>query len=156
MICDNRNHLMFYGGLSPQIDIALLYLAEINPSRLPIGKYPVNEDKVFALVQEPCTGEHSECRWESHKRYIDLQYLVSGQERIGFQSTDSLTILKPYDAGRDIAFYRDNDRGFFPLLNPGSFVVCFPHEAHMPLVCENGPRRIKKIVMKIEVPESNC
>ena len=153
MICDGRSHLLLYRGLSPRLDLALRYLAETDFSGLGAGRYPVDGDAVFALVQEPRTAERGECRWESHRRYLDIQYLLAGQERIGFQNAGALAVAEPYDAGRDIAFYRDNGRGFFAPLEAGSFVVCFPHDAHMPLVCGDGPQQIRKVVMKVMVSE---
>jgi len=155
MICDVRRHLDLYRGLSPQLDLALDYLEKTDFTALSAGKYAVDGDKVFALVQEPRTAERSECRWESHGYYIDIQYLIAGREQIGFQSTHALAVAEPYDAGRDIAFYKDNGKGFFTPLEPGGFVVCFPHDAHMPLVCADAPEPIKKVVMKIKMTEPN-
>ncbi len=155
MIWDDRIHLALYRGLSPQLDLALDYLEKTDFTALSAGKYTVDGDKVFALVQEPRTAERGECRWESHEKYIDIQYLISGREQIGFQSTGALAVAEPYDAGRDIAFYTDNGKGFFVPLEPGSFVVCFPHDAHMPLVCADTSEPIKKVVMKIKMSEPN-
>lgn len=152
MIFDTRSNLSIYQGISPLFDLALHYLETTNLNALEPGKYPIQGDSVFALIQAPETAKREERLWESHKRYIDIQYLITGNEWIGFQNTDSLTIKEPYHTERDIAFYHDNGKGFFVPLEPESFVVCFPQDAHMPLVCENTPEVIKKVVIKILIP----
>ncbi|WP_085832495.1 YhcH/YjgK/YiaL family protein [Clostridium merdae] len=152
MIFDTRSNITMYGGYSPLFDLALEFLKHTNLSVLEPGKYPIQGDSVFALIQAPETAKRQERLWESHQRYIDIQYLISGNEWIGFQNTDLLTIKEPYSTERDIAFYEDNGKGFFVPLVPESFVVCFPQDAHMPLACENTPEAIKKVVIKILIP----
>lgn len=155
MIYDDRSHLALYRGISARLDLALNYLVKTDFTGLSAGKYAVDGDAVFALVQESRTAERSDCRWESHARYIDIQYLISGRELIGFRSTVGMTVAEPYDAERDIAFYKDDGGGFFTPMEPGGFVVCFPQDAHMPLVCADGPEPIRKVVMKIKISEPN-
>lgn len=153
MIYDHCGSLLSYRGLSPLFDLALRYLERTDLAALEPGKYPIDGDAVFVLIQSPRTRSRAEGRWESHRRYIDIQSLLSGSERIGIQSNESLTVEEPYDSGRDIAFYRDNGQGFFVPMAPGNFVVCFPQDAHMPLVCADAPEQIKKAVIKIRIPE---
>lgn len=155
MIYDHRSNLPSYRGLSPLFDLALRYLEKTDLTALEPGKYPIDGDSVFVLIQSPCTRSRTESRWESHRRYIDIQYLISGKEQIGFQNTGLLTVEEPYDTDQDIAFYRDNGQGFFVPMAPESFVVCFPQDAHMPLVCADAPEPIKKAVIKIKTPERN-
>lgn len=152
MIFDTRSNLSFYRGYSPLFDLALHYLETTNLNALEPGKYPIQGDSVFTLIQAPETAKREDRLWESHKRYIDIQYLISGKEWIGFQNTDFLTIKEPYCTERDIAFFHDKGKGFFVPMVPESFVVCFPQDAHMPLVCESSPESIKKAVIKIQIP----
>lgn len=152
MIFDNRSNLSMYRGYSPLFDLALEYVKNTDLKALEPGKYPIQGDSVFALIQAPETAKREERLWESHQRYIDIQYLITGHEWIGFQNTDFLTVKEPYSTERDIAFYHDNGKGFFVPMVPESFVVCFPQDAHMPLVCEKTPEPIKKAVIKIQIP----
>jgi YhcH/YjgK/YiaL family protein len=115
------------------------------------GKYPVQGDDVFVLVQTPETRQLAEARWEAHRDYIDIQYLLCGSEKIGFQSINGLKDSEPYDAQKDIVFYQNNGKGFFVELEPDTFVVCFPQDAHMPLVCAQQPQPIKKLVVKVKI-----
>lgn len=150
MIYDISEHLELYKGISANIACAIEYLSKTDFSKLEAGKYPVDGDRVFALVQDPTTYSKEQAKWESHNTYIDIQFMLDGEEIIGSQKTEFLKISEPFREGNDIAFYEDNGEGFFPILKPGSFVVCFPTDAHMPLICPNQPRKIKKVVMKVK------
>ena len=150
MIYDIREHLQLYKGISANMACAIEYLIKTDFSQLQAGKYQVDGDRVFALVQDPTTYLKEQAKWESHNAYIDIQYMLCGEEIIGSQKTEFLRISEPFREGNDIAFYSDNGEGFFSLLKPGSFVVCFPTDAHMPLICPNQPQKIKKVIMKVK------
>ena len=77
--------------------------------------------------------------------------MLSQSEIIGYQNTGSLAEEVPYSAENDIAFYHDKKKGFYPVLVPDSFVIYFPWDAHMPLICTDIPKKIKKVVMKVQV-----
>jgi len=154
MIYDTKENLSQYKGISKNLDCAIEYLLHTDFTNMSAGKYPVQGDDVFALVQMPDTRERANALWESHQNYIDIQYLLCGAEKIGFQNTGLLTVAQPYDAQKDIAFYSDKGEGFFPVLEPNSFVVCFPTDAHMPLVYTVHPQQIKKVVVKVKVEET--
>ena len=155
MIYDTRENLLSYKGISALLDSSLKYLSAERFSGLAEGTYPLCGTDSFVIVQARETVPRSMARWESHGRYIDIQYLIAGRELIGFRSTAGMTVSEPYDAERDITFYKDDGGGFFTPMEPGRFVVCFPHDAHMPLVCVDGPKPVKKVVMKIKMYESN-
>ena len=151
MIYDTKENLSQYKGISKNLDCAIEYLLHTDFTDMSSGKYPVQGDDVFGLVQAPDTREKSAALWESHQSYIDIQYLLCGAEKIGFQNIGSLTDSEPYDAQKDIVFYQNNGKGFFVELEPDTFVVCFPQDAHMPLVCAAQPQSIKKLVVKVKI-----
>jgi len=151
LIYDVKKNLSQYKGLSKNFGCAIEYLLNTDFSGMGMGKYPVDGEKVFALVQMPETRPREQTRWESHKNYIDIQYMLLQSEIIGCQNTGSLTEKTPYSAENDIVFYHDNKKGFYPVLVPDSFVICFPWDAHMPLICTDIPKKIKKVVMKVQV-----
>jgi biofilm protein TabA len=151
MIYDRKENLLQYKGISKNLDRAIDYLAETDFTGMDAGKYPVDGERVFLLVQTPDSRPKTEARWETHQRYLDIQYLIDGEEIIGFQKADKMTVSEPYKQEQDVAFYEDNGKGFFPELTADSFVICFPTDAHMPLICAEVPRHIKKVVVKVEV-----
>lgn len=154
IIYDTKENLSQYEGINRNLDCAIQYLLHTDFTEMNAGKYPVQGDDVFALVQTPDTRERTDALWESHEKYIDIQYLLCGAEKIGFQSTGKLTASQPYDAQKDIAFYQDNGQGFFVALEPDTFVVCFPQDAHMPLVCTEKSQQVKKVILKVRAEET--
>lgn len=150
MIYDTLKNISQYLGISSNLDKAIYYIKETDLNSLEAGKHIIDGDNVFALAQRGTTVSRTDARWEAHKKYIDIQFLLSGPERIGFQKEDDLAVSTEYSPERDIAFYEDNDEGFFVQLQPNSFVICFPSDAHMPLV-NNREQPIKKIVIKVKV-----
>lgn len=151
MIADTKENLECYRGISASLDLALDYLQKADLTGMAAGKYEICGEKVFVLIQEPDTRPRECARWESHRNYIDIQYLIEGAETIGFQQAAAMRTEEPYSAEKDIAFYRDNGKGFFVPLAPESFVICFPQDAHMPLVGAGEPCRIRKAVVKAAV-----
>lgn len=151
MIADIKENLECYRGISGLLDLALDYLRKTDFTGMASGKYEICGERVFVLIQEPDTRPREKARWESHRNYIDIQYIIEGAESIGFQQTAAMRPEEPYSPEKDITFYRDNQKGFFVPLMPESFVICFPQDSHMPLVCSGTPRRIRKAVVKVAV-----
>ena len=79
---------------------------------LATGRHTIVGDEVFALVQEYRTKSHSEGFWESHRKYIDVQYMVRGAERMGYANLASLAERQPYDADKDLLIL-DGSGDFF-------------------------------------------
>jgi biofilm protein TabA len=86
-------------------------------------------------------------KWESHKKYIDLQYIIKGKEIIGVADASKATITKPYTV--DVINY-DAD-GKYYTTEPGKFFLFFPNDAHRPTIKVDGYDVVKKIVIKIQV-----
>lgn len=151
MIYDVKENLKQYRGIGNNLDRAIEYLMHADFSGLDAGKYPLSGDEMFALLQIPETKKREYALWESHRQYIDIQFLLRGSEQIGFQKTKELAISKEYDFQKDITFYHENNQGFFVNLSSDSFVICFPTDAHMPLVCPEKPQAIRKVIVKVPV-----
>jgi biofilm protein TabA len=79
-------------------DEAFAFLKNHNLSKLPPGKYPIGGDNVYASVTEDPTKDYDKSAWESHRKYDDLQYVISGQEKIGVSPVANLKITEPYEA----------------------------------------------------------
>lgn len=149
MIVDKLVNAAAYRALGPGIAAAFDYLKSQDFSRISPGRYDITGDECFAIVQDYDTVHPEEKRWEAHRRYIDVQYIVSGAERIGYANLDALDVVEHYDEIKDITWLEGS--GDFITVNPGTFVVLYPHDAHMPGVAIDGPRTIRKVVVKIAV-----
>jgi YhcH/YjgK/YiaL family protein len=103
---------------------------------------------MYALVQEYDSKLKEEGKWEAHRRYIDLQYVVKGVEGIGYANIHHLK-QEEYDTGKD--FLPLQGEGDLVTVRNGSFVLLFPEDAHMPGMAIGTPVSVKKIVLKISV-----
>lgn len=119
---------------------------------LPEGSYPLaagpDAEGATATVSIYTTKEHG--RYESHHAMADIQILLEGEEEIGVTPVDGLHPAEPYDAGRDIVFYRETPTPSARLrLTPGLFALLLPQDAHMPGLATAAPAHVKKLVVKL-------
>lgn len=91
-------------------------------------------------------------RFESHKKYVDLQYIISGDEIISVCEADSLISVEDYDPRKDIEFYKTGDSKDYKM-SEGDCLLLYPNNAHMPCVCldSNNKASVKKAVFKIPI-----
>jgi YhcH/YjgK/YiaL family protein len=133
-------------GLEPAFE----YLSQLDPAKLAPGRTPIIGDDVYAVASTYTTKAAEASRFEAHEKYVDVQYVVSGQETIGFYaSIDRLTLIEPYDATRDIAFYAapsDYTRLSVPA---GHVAILRPGQPHMPGVHLDGAHDVVKVVVKV-------
>lgn len=149
MIYDEIEHIDRYRGLYRNLDTLIAWLGEHDYRALPVGRTDIDGDAVFANVQECTTRHAADARFETHRRYLDVQVDVEGREafRIG-QGT--LTERTPFDEGHDIDFC-DAERWVAGDLDEGRFAIYLTGEAHMPNVefPGDGIRPLKKICFKV-------
>ena len=149
MVYDNIKHASSYYSLGERISKALQYLEQTDFSNVEPGKYEIDGDNVFAIVQLNNTKPTSACKWESHKKYIDIQFIVAGQEKMGFSESAKVFVVEGYNKNKDCTIYKGN--GNFLIANEGHFALFFPADVHMPGMAINIPKEIKKVVMKVKV-----
>jgi YhcH/YjgK/YiaL family protein len=135
--------------------LAFLKASASELSKLEAKKYPVKEHDLgdfFMLVQEYQTNLRSMKKAEQHKNFIDIHYLVSGKEAIGFGTEDPKNIVfEKYSEEKDCVLYTHvNDETFINLL-PGQFAICFPSDIHRPGCAPKGEKAMdaKKVVIKV-------
>ncbi len=152
MISDSLENLNKYRSAIPHSKEVSDYLNTTNIFSLEVGKYQIAGDSAFILIQEYLTKEESEKKWESHRRYIDIQIVLTGQEFIGYSPILFLKSKRGYDKEKDIIFYEDDSLEFGKILVPANyFCLFFPEDAHKPglNVSREGP--VKKAVIKVSV-----
>jgi YhcH/YjgK/YiaL family protein len=150
MIFDTIENYKLYTKLSPQIAKALKLAAETDFENMPDGKYPVDSDKLYYLVQRYQTKSPAE-KLEAHKKYIDIQFIAQGTEQIGCAATNYLSLHTPYSEEKDVEFYHADNRKTLLNMTKGDFVIFWPTDAHMPGYQVNKPEDVLKIVFKIRV-----
>jgi YhcH/YjgK/YiaL family protein len=126
------------------------FIEKTDLATLPLGKHEIHGDAVFALAMKAPSKTTDEARFESHRDYIDIQCLLSGEEMIGVAPTGQLQGATPYDAAKDLVFYATPGR-YHELAIPRPFAVFFPWEGHMPMCHSGGPHELRKVVIKVRV-----
>lgn len=112
-------------------------------------KYILNDD-VYVNVEEYTTKELG--YFESHRKYLDIQILLDGEEIIEYTPVSGLTIKDEYDESRDIEFFSDGKNTITPLkLDTTMFAVFYPQDAHKPQLKFQNCQKVKKAVVKIKV-----
>ncbi|PKN92414.1 MAG: YhcH/YjgK/YiaL family protein [Chloroflexi bacterium HGW-Chloroflexi-6] len=148
MIVDRINNSHLYSALNPGIKRAFEYIQQADPSNIAAGRYEVDGENLYVMVQQYNTKPMEAGVWEAHRRYIDLQYVIQGAEKIGYANLSRLT-QGEYDANRD--FLPLFGEGEFLTLKSGDFVILMPEDAHMPGLAVDALAPVKKMVLKILV-----
>jgi YhcH/YjgK/YiaL family protein len=130
-------------------DKAFAFLKDTDLQTLTVGRHVIDGDNVFAIVQEAPTKDYDKTAFESHLNYIDLQYVIKGEEMMGRTPVDSVKVDKPYNEKADIAYYTGDGKIF--TVKENSFLLFFPGEAHRPNITPGGNKVVKKVVIKIKV-----
>jgi biofilm protein TabA len=152
MITSTLSQLHWYKIISPNFEKAIQYALSTDFSALETGKYPVEGDQVFAIVNEYMTKPQSECDPESHRDYADIQLVVSGSEKFGFAPLMDQIPTTPYDLEKDVAFYSLNeDELNYIIIRNGQFIIFFPSDIHQPEIFTHQPGLVKKVVVKVAV-----
>ncbi len=125
------------------------FIQENDLLELEIGKYPIDGEKCFAIISEYDTKSVDEAKIEAHKKYIDLQYVIAGEENIGLVSTENASVKTPYNDVKDVMFY-DSEKVEYHLATNDTFFLFFPGEPHQPGMHANEKSHVKKLVIKIQ------
>ncbi len=147
MIVDTLARAHTYSGLGPRFVRAFEYLRLLDVASLTPGTYEIDGRTVYAVVQTYTTKSAAGGKWEAHRRYADVQFVVSGLERIGYAPLLRMR-SGGYDPERDYEEMLGD--GEFLTLRAGEFMVLWPGEAHMPGIAADGPAEVLKIVVKVQ------
>ena len=148
MIFDKLENIETYTGISKPFATGLRLLKEKDFAGMPDGKYFADEG-VFYMVQSYETKPDNDTP-EAHRKYIDIQYIISGEEKIGFGSLDEMTEVSAKPEG-DIWFY--HGQMSYVTLKSGYYGIFFPQDAHAPAVAVNGSAPARKVVVKVPVED---
>jgi len=149
MILDKIENIQQYNGLSDLLNEGLKFVAETDFAKIEPGKIVLNDNLLFATVSEYATKPAADCKLEAHKKYIDIQFIVSGEEKIGFTTLAGQTPSVPYNPEKDIVFFKEEVTYY--TLTPGTFAIFFPSDLHQPCVAATVPSNVKKVVVKVAV-----
>ena len=150
MITSTLSQLHWYKLISPNFEKAIQYALSTDFTALEPGKYPIDSDNIFAIVNEYMTKPVSECDPESHREYADIQMIIMGVERFGYAPLTGQPETTPYSEEKDVALYTiAADELNYLTLHPGEFIIFFPSDIHQPEVYAHQPGLVRKVVIKV-------
>lgn len=149
MVVDTLKNAAVYYKLSPHFETALRYIEKTDFSDFAVGRYEVDGDNVFAFVQRYKTQPAEELNAEGHAQYADIQYVVSGQELMGYSFIENAVPTGEAIPEADLVFYRPLDQ--YVRLTPQTFAIVWPHDIHTPKCVWAEPQDVLKICVKVKV-----
>lgn len=150
---DSIKNAKNYYGTSRNIELGLKYIENTDFLTVENGTYEIDGSDVYAIVQQYQTKPIEQGKFEAHKKYIDIQYMIEYQEQMGIAHIEDFEPEAPYDGEKDIVFFVENKNAprEFITVKQGEFVIFMPQDAHMPSIAVNQPERVKKVVVKVAV-----
>lgn len=150
MILDELSRLWAYAALHPRLALLADYLEHHDLTHAPAGRIEIDGERLFINVDEAEMRPREEQIHEVHRRNIDVHFPLSGTEICGWSPLSALTTpLVPYDEQRDRAFYPGPAQTYFTV-RPGQFYICFPNDAHAPII---GKGTLRKLVAKVLIAD---
>ncbi len=146
MILDSLENYQLYSTINERIAKGFAFLLNTNLETIPSGKHDIDGDTIFALVQEYQTKPLAECKLESHKKYIDIQYVIRGDEFMGITTKNNQKILE-VNEDKDYTFYEGTTS--LVRVSKGMFTIFFPDDLHQPCVQTELASEVKKVVIKV-------
>ena len=135
-----------YAALHSLFPRAFDYLRNTDLNALAPGRYPIEGERLFAIVETAAGRSRDQAKLECHRKYIDIQLVLEGTDEMGWKPlSDCQEPFADYSAERDIQFFRDAPASWIAT-PPGAFCIFFPEDAHAPLVSSG---HIRKVIIKI-------
>lgn len=149
MILDKIENSHLYAKTHVGIHKAFDYIKSTDFSKKPKGKYEIDGEEIFAIVNEYETKNPEEHLLESHIKYIDVQFIAQGVEQIGITTFNNQKPVKLYDSVDDYMLFKEPYN--LITLNKGMFAIFYPDDIHIPGLIADKPSKVKKVVVKVKL-----
>lgn len=127
----------------------LKLLQEMDFSQYTGGRHELGNGSFFFL-NEFETKEAENCFWEAHRKYIDIHFILDGQEKIAFDHIDRQSVETEYDPEKDAVFL-EGELHSEMTMNPGDVMICLPEDSHMTGLVAGHKQKVRKVVLKVEI-----
>lgn len=151
MIFDSLNNHALYEPLHPKFCEAFAFIRRALDEGLALGRYELDGDALFAIVQEYSTKPIEDCVFEGHRKYIDIQYIIHGSETMGVAELSKMTVSTAYNEQKDLTLFEPLATASKITVHDDEFAIFFPHDAHCPAIATEEPAPLAKIVVKVRV-----
>jgi biofilm protein TabA len=140
-------------AMSASMQKALDFLNSADLAGLQPGRIEIDGQAVYALVQAYETLPISaSVKFEAHRRYIDIQYIASGEEVMGWADLQALQDVTAYNAEKDVLHGTLPAGEMIPVrVMTGQAAIFWPEDAHAPKLAVGSPAPVKKVVVKVRV-----
>lgn len=146
MIFDTLANADRYATLHPLFPRAFGFLRDTDLKALAPGRYPIQGEDLFAIVESSSGRSRDQAKLECHRKYIDIQLVLAGTDEMGWKPLcDCHDPIADYSSEKDIQFFHDAPASWIAT-PPGAFCLFFPQDAHAPLVSEGA---VRKVILKI-------
>ena len=151
MIYDRFSNCEKYYVFGDKFKKAFDFLKNTDLKNIEDGSYEIQGQEIYANIQSLNTKSPEEKKWEVHRKYIDIQYVISGEEKMGYGVLEDFNqITQAYDEQKDVEFL-NGDTFNFVNVQEGDFVVFFDNDVHAPMLAINESMLIKKVIVKIAI-----
>ena len=147
LICDNREKK---GSLEERCFEAANYLSQLKGEDLSLGRHIVNDTFYYNVIEYKTTSEKDK-PFESHRKYVDIQLLLVGEEIMQVKDVMRLQEEVKYNDEKDMALYRATNNAAITVLRQDSIIILYPQDAHRSLSPLGGACIVRKIVGKVKV-----
>ncbi|MGI6279771.1 MAG: YhcH/YjgK/YiaL family protein [Acutalibacteraceae bacterium] len=152
MIFDTIAHSDKYFGVNEKFLKAFDFIKKATAENLPAGKYEIDGKEIYASVQEYTSKLPQDGKFDGHRDYIDIQYIISGTEIIEVVDISKAKSKTEYNPDKDVEFYEDSDKAVKAVLESGEYGIFFAHDIHKPGLAIGGVQSpVKKIVVKVKI-----
>ena len=148
MIIDTVNNIQRYATMHPLFPLVFEYIKTSDLLALSNGKHDILNDDAFVLIQRGMGQTKAEAKLECHRKYIDIQLVLSGTDEMGWKPlADCQQAIDSFNTANDVQFFNDKPLSWL-ITPPNKFCIFFPEDAHSGMVSE---QHLHKAVFKIAV-----
>ena len=146
---DKRMFIQQYLNNEKAWQTAYEFLLKTDLGCLNEGKYNLLDDGTYATITDYQTKDQDTAKYEAHQKYVDIQFVVSGDEYIEILPLDMLEEKPDYDSTADIKFFESTKNGEMRYADNTCFFIFFPENVHKPCLQTDSVKTVRKLVVKV-------
>lgn len=149
MIYGNIKNTEEYKFLNIDLQKCFEYIKNNDLKNLEKGSYEICGNDLFVNIVEYETTTEDKRFWEAHKNYLDLHFMLDGEELINVNFIDNMKQIEFVE--KDDFLSLEGNKKSSILLEEGDFLICYPNDAHMTAIKVSDSKKIKKAIFKVKI-----
>lgn len=148
---NKKEFAVYYFKNRERWDKAFAFLKDNDLSKLDVKRFDIDGDNLYATVSEYMTKNEEDTKFEAHRKYIDIQHVITGAEQMSITPlSDRKEELVAYDPTKDVEFLTVNRTASYEA-TPDKFFIFFPSDIHRPSVKIGENKNVRKVVIKVKI-----